>query len=309
MTDILDANWSEIDASNNAASPAGWPEGMQPSGVNNSARADKGGVKRAFDRIMPIKTTAGSSTVYTLTYDQAQTVYYDGEIHSFVMNAACGAAPTLNINGLGARQIQLFGGNLLPGCLLAGQVVSARYNLANLSFDIIPQDGGWVRLGVVDASAASVVDFTGIPAGVKHLQCVLNLQPSTNTISMNLRTYGADGVLDTGAFDYYWAGNQTTSTGANSAAGSSGASAISMVAATNVGNLAVGFGSAFTAMDIQSLTHTKFVTQSTYFNAANTDFINVNIGGARAEPDRITGVRVYPSGGTVTGKVTLFASA
>ena len=49
MADIGASNWNEVDAFNSTAAPDGWPEGMAPSGVNDSGRAVMGAVKRVFD--------------------------------------------------------------------------------------------------------------------------------------------------------------------------------------------------------------------------------------------------------------------
>jgi hypothetical protein len=43
MTDV--GTWDPVDDNNNAASPNGWPEGMMPSGVNNSARMMMGATR------------------------------------------------------------------------------------------------------------------------------------------------------------------------------------------------------------------------------------------------------------------------
>ena len=56
MAELSDnTNWFETDASNNKAPPNGWPEGMMPSGVNDTARGDKGALKRFWDRINPVQ--------------------------------------------------------------------------------------------------------------------------------------------------------------------------------------------------------------------------------------------------------------
>jgi len=47
-------------------------------------------------------TTAGTSTAYTLTPVPAISAYAIGQEFDIVFNAACGATPTININGLGA---------------------------------------------------------------------------------------------------------------------------------------------------------------------------------------------------------------
>jgi hypothetical protein len=159
MTDIGTSSWSEIDASNNQTPPAGWPEGMQPSSVNNSARAGMGATKRFWNRINAVKTTAGSSTAYTLSYDVAAASYYDGEIFTFVVNATCGASPTLNINGLGARSLRKWIDSwvaLGAGDLTTDQVVTVRYNLANTSFDIISEMSGAGTWTPTDASGAGL---------------------------------------------------------------------------------------------------------------------------------------------------------
>lgn len=305
MSDLGSSNWSETAASNTAVPPNGWPEGMLPAGVNNSAREGMGAEKRFWNRINAIKTTAGTTSAYTLTYDQAAAQYYDGEIHSFVVNATNAASATLNINGLGARQLRLFAGNLLPGALIADQVVSVRYNLAATAFDIIPQDG-WVRLGQQAPSAQATVDFTGIPAAVNHLQCVFELRPSTDNVTIALRTYGADGVLDSGATDYNWVVTAASSAGVTSITAAAG-NAINFAA--GIDNGVFGFGGDLTMQNIQAATYTKLVHRITYFNQNGTDMVTITGGGLRAEADRITGIRFFVSAGTGTGLLTLFASS
>lgn len=141
MSDLGATTWTEVDSTNNATPPDGWPEGMAPSNVNNSARAEMGGEKRFWVRSNSVFTTAGTTTAYTLTYGQAATAYYDGEEFSFIVNATCGAAPTLNINTLGARQIRRFTSsgfvNLAAGDILANQPIRVRYNLAATTFDVV----------------------------------------------------------------------------------------------------------------------------------------------------------------------------
>jgi hypothetical protein len=43
------SSWSPTDASNNLTPPDGWPEGMQPSGVNDVGRMMMGAIKRMYD--------------------------------------------------------------------------------------------------------------------------------------------------------------------------------------------------------------------------------------------------------------------
>jgi hypothetical protein len=143
MADLGSPSWSEIDASNNAVPPNGWPEGMVPSDVNNSARSQMGGEKRWWDRSNSTQTTTGTSTAYVLTYASTESALYDGEETSFVLHVSCGATPTLNRDGLGAKFLRRYDRattayvSVAAGDFLANQVLRVRYNLSADRYDII----------------------------------------------------------------------------------------------------------------------------------------------------------------------------
>lgn len=142
MADINQTNWSETDASNTTAAPDGMPEGMAPSGVNDWGRAVMGAVKRWFNRGIP-KTTGGTTTAYTLTYTVAPAAYVDGETYLVLFNATNGAAPTLNINALGAVPIYTQNPTtgawaaVATGVILANTVCRLSYNSSEGSFRIV----------------------------------------------------------------------------------------------------------------------------------------------------------------------------
>lgn len=306
MADIAATNWSETDDNNNTAAPDGFPEGMAPSGVNNGARAVMGAVKRFWNKINAVKTTGGTTSAYTLTFDVAPAAYADGEIIAFVVNAANAAAATLNVNALGAIPLRLFAGSLLAGALQANQIVRARYNSSAGAFDIIPQNG-LVRLGEIDFSAASTIDFTSIPAGVNNLRLLIEGQVNTDGASVLLRTYGADGVVDSGSSDYYYVGSNPDTLGsAGTATGTS--SFIALTAAVDSAS-SHGFAAAADAANIQSARYTKFTYQSSWLDVAGSVGKGFWAAGIRQEADRITGIRITTDSGTITGKATLFASA
>lgn len=314
MSDLGATTWTEVDANNNATPPNGWPEGMNPSDVNNAARAEMGGEKRFWVRTNSVFTTAGTTTAYTLTYGQAAAAYYDGEEFSIIINATCGAAPTLNINGLGARQIRKFVGgsyiNAGVGDLLANQPIRVRYNLSATTFDILggaPSPGltGWQLFQAQSPSAAAAVDFITIPATVNHLQCFYDFKPSADGAIFELQTYGADGVLDTGATDYYWA-TQVWNTASSPSNGAATGAVIALSGGVDNGN--TGVGGDFASSNIQAATFTKFNYRSNYLDTAGTNGIGVAGFGARSEADRITGFRILVNGGTFTGKVSLYVS-
>ena len=91
--DIYSSNWDPTDANNDDAAPDGAPEGMAPGGINDVLRAHQGAIKRYVNQQSP-KTTAGSSTAFTLTYSVAPGALYDGATHLVEFDQANGAAAT-----------------------------------------------------------------------------------------------------------------------------------------------------------------------------------------------------------------------
>jgi hypothetical protein len=118
--DISQSVWAEADNSNSSPAPDGAPEGMMPSGINDVIRADRGAIKRWYNQTIP-KLTGGTSTAFTLTYGVAPTSLADGMTHLVQFNQACGASPTLNVNGLGAIPLHKYFGGVW-GVLAASDV-------------------------------------------------------------------------------------------------------------------------------------------------------------------------------------------
>lgn len=121
MPDLSDGvNWSEIDADNNQSPPNGWPEGMMPSGVNDAARADKGALKRFWDKINPVQTITSSGNVFTfITGNTAYpTAYVNGEVYSFMPSGASAGGDQFQVNSLGPKPIlkhyTVGGGSWIP---------------------------------------------------------------------------------------------------------------------------------------------------------------------------------------------------
>ncbi len=135
MADLSDnTNWFETDASNNKASPNGWPEGMMPSGVNDTARGDKGALKRFWDRINPVQIVSASGGIYTFTTSNTAypTAYIYGEIYSFRPSSSSIGNDQFQVNALGAKPIwKYFGGAAAP--IRANDIVVS--NAASLLYD------------------------------------------------------------------------------------------------------------------------------------------------------------------------------
>jgi microcystin-dependent protein len=155
--DIGASNWSETDASNSTPAPDGAPEGMFPSGVNDTIRAMMGATKRWYDWSIP-KTTGGTSTAYTLAYSAAPGALLDGMVHVVQFNAANGNAPTLNVNSLGAIPLYYYSAGAwraVPAALFDTDTISrVAYNASASAYRLLDVRGD---TGEIKAFAGATV--------------------------------------------------------------------------------------------------------------------------------------------------------
>ena len=162
--DIGASNWSETDASNNTPAPDGAPEGMFPSGVNDTLRAVMGATKRWYDWSIP-KISGGTSTAYTLAYSVAPGALLDGMVHVVQFNAANGNAATLNVNSLGAIPLHYYSAGAwraVPAALFDTDTISrVAYNAGV----------GAYRLLDVRGDTGEVKPFAGGTAPKGYLLC------------------------------------------------------------------------------------------------------------------------------------------
>lgn len=125
-------SWSQTAATNATAdSNVNMAEGMAPSAVNDGIRALMASVAKWRDDNAGSLTTAGTSTAYTLTTNQvfASLSAMTGQSLQVKFNAANGAAPTLNVDGLGAKPIVIAGTTACPtGAIAANTVISLVYD-------------------------------------------------------------------------------------------------------------------------------------------------------------------------------------
>lgn len=103
MAEIND--WDSTANSNNSASPDGFPEGMAPSGVNDSARNMMAQVKRFWARINGTQTTTGSTSTLCLSYSITPSALVAGALYSFKSHTAVGNAPALAFNTLYSKTL------------------------------------------------------------------------------------------------------------------------------------------------------------------------------------------------------------
>lgn len=128
MAEINDL--SVTDASNTAR----FPEGQNPSTVNDGMRALEGIIARAAkDTFDGVLVTGGTSTAFTATPNRSlSTSYYDGLQFSLEFNATCGANPTLNVGGKGAKYLAWSDGtSLTTSDILSGTHAIVKYDVTN----------------------------------------------------------------------------------------------------------------------------------------------------------------------------------
>jgi len=174
LTDINQADWTEADASNTSTPPNGWPSAtMLPSQVEPAARAIRGAIKRWYDHAGPTLTSAGTANAQTLTYSVAPAALVRGDGFSFIAGATNSAATTLNINGLGAKAVQIGSQALTGGEIQNGLVTEVGYD--GTAFQLISAAGS--------RSASASLTPTNQSGTTSLVGVMLGLQSGVSTIT------------------------------------------------------------------------------------------------------------------------------
>lgn len=128
--------WSRTANSNsNADSTVNLPEGQAPGSLNDAVRAAMAAIAKKRDDDSGVIATAGSSTAYTATSYQGFTSLDDGISITLRMDETNGAAPTLNVDSLGAKAIQGVSGTAIAaGKLLAGGIYKFTYSTSAVAW-------------------------------------------------------------------------------------------------------------------------------------------------------------------------------
>lgn len=130
--------WSQTATTNASADPSiGWAEGMAPSSVNDSARAEMASVAKWRDDISGAVVTAGTSTAFTVASNQAfdTLARLNGQMIAFTPHATNNGTTTLNVDGLGAKPLRSAPSTeLVPGHLIQGTPYVAVYNSSDAAF-------------------------------------------------------------------------------------------------------------------------------------------------------------------------------
>jgi len=125
MSDVQ--TWSTTAASNNSAAPNGFPEGMPPSGVNDAAREVMAAVARYREDTDGVNTSSGTDTI-TLSSSRTMTAYAQGDMYTFKAGGTNTGATTLNVDGLGAKDVQFNGAACTGGEIITDLMYTVVYD-------------------------------------------------------------------------------------------------------------------------------------------------------------------------------------
>ena len=125
MSDVQ--TWSTTAASNNSAAPNGFPEGMPPSGVNDAAREVMAAVARYREDTDGVNTSSGTDTI-TLSSSRTMTAYAQGDMYTFKAGGTNTGATTLNVDGLGAKDVQFNGTACTGGEIITDLMYTVVYD-------------------------------------------------------------------------------------------------------------------------------------------------------------------------------------
>jgi hypothetical protein len=158
MAEIQDL--STTDASNTgAAANAGFPENMNPSDVNNAARALEGMIARLYADTNGSIITTGSSNAYVLAAARTIASYAQGQVFMFEANHANSGASTLNVDSVGAKAIVKHDDvALASGDIKAGQICFVAYEATGDNFQMLSPPSGPVGVAQGGTGVSTLTD-------------------------------------------------------------------------------------------------------------------------------------------------------
>ena len=149
------SQWSTAAASNNQTPPAGWPEGMARSAVNDTARETHAAVARWYQDFNGSLVSAGTSSAFTLATNSVHTAFADLSPIMFRPHLSAVGGATLNVDTLGAKRLLYPGGADAAQAIVANSLVTVVYNATDDVFIVVSsRDDAIGDVGVTVSSAA-----------------------------------------------------------------------------------------------------------------------------------------------------------
>lgn len=197
-----------LDSSNGGAK-VNWPSSGTRDIFLDIPAAERVLAKEVQDGGFVYGAAGGTADVITLTLTPAVTAYVAGQVFQFKASAANTAAPTLNVNGVGAVALQKRGQALGAGEIQAGDIVTAVYDGTVFQVTSVGRDSFPTGTRMIFAQAAAPVGWTKETTFNQHALRV---------------TSGAGGVAG-GSVDFTTAFSTSRSVGGSSGSASPGVAA------------------------------------------------------------------------------------
>ncbi len=257
-------------------------------------------------------TDTGAANAYVITASPAPSAYVAGMRFSIVIANANTGASTLNVNGLGTKSITKRDLSALSANnLLANFVAEVIYDGTQFQLLNYPTSAGDIILvesKVVSGSAN--VDFVSIGGYKKYKLIFQNLanNTATNTGLLRFSTDNGSSFLS-GASAYYGANNivSDTSGGAATSSSSTGTNGIRLTSVNGLGSGSLGFRGELNIVGMnESSGGIPTVSGVLEFAGTTPTSQTIVIGSGYLSAINANAIRITASGGTYSGKVSLY---
>jgi hypothetical protein len=175
MTEV--SAWNAVDASNSLTPPDGWPEGQQPSSVNDCGRMMMGALRREHDRITAqigsVAGTISTTTINATTVNTTGAITASGPITGSAINSTGNGsiagtlnAGTVTVSGTvqagqltSTGNLNIGGGVNVSGGITSGATVTAAQltSTGNANVAGTISAGGFTTAGNINASGAASI--------------------------------------------------------------------------------------------------------------------------------------------------------
>lgn len=174
MAEIKD--WNVAAASNNAAPPDGWPEGMNYSDVNNVGRENMATLARLYQDTNGVLVSGGVGNTYAITTNRTLGSIADVGYFAFVADKPNTGAISIDLGIASAEGVRPSGESFAAGEIVADGTYLCYYNSALTKFVVVSElSATETRRGVsrfatnAEAQAGTATDIAVTPAGAKAL--------------------------------------------------------------------------------------------------------------------------------------------
>jgi len=196
MADVK--TWNTSAASNNSASPDGAPEGMAPSGLNDTIRENMSAVARWYGDTNGSLDTTGSSNAYLLAPNATYAAYARGDSFAVEANHTNTGAATLNVSSLGAKAIVLTNGEALTGDeIQSGGIYFLHYD--GTSFQILNPSAPTSRLAYSTSGVESFGFSKTITASLSA-QDIFTITFTAANTALEVSVFVSDTTFPNGGF-------------------------------------------------------------------------------------------------------------